>query len=113
MRGQLLIIHPDKPIEVRLVSHPVPLDEYKHILDDDIEIVPHWDQHMDYGGTLRKAIVLVGAEGIYRPSPSMNFYATALWHYVAASKGLHILHSLTGPVVVCMGDDEFLESVLD
>lgn len=112
MKGQLHIIYPDKPVEVRFVSYPVAFEEYQRILGGSIEVIRQWDHHVNYGGAMVPCLALCNEE-----APMMgwafNLHATAIWQFISRTKGIKHDQRLTGPVVVVMGDQEFLESVLD
>lgn len=112
MKGQLHIIYPDKPVEVRMVSHPIDQIELENILGiGGIDVVSSWDHHLDFGGVMRRCLVLVNDDApmIGR---QFNLTATAIWQFIAKTKGEKHDKRLTGPVVVCMGDEEFLDNVL-
>ena len=113
MKGQLHIIYPDKPIEVRLISHPIEFSEYENILGvGAIDVIQGWDHHLDFGGVMRRCIVLVNDEAPMM-GKQFNLTATAIWQFIMKTKGEKQDRRLTGPVVVCMGDEEFLDNVLN
>lgn len=112
MKGILHIIFPDKPVEVRMVSAPVSFDELQRIVGGSVEVIQLWDHHLDFGGQMRSCIALCNDEAPMTGG-MFNLYATAVWQFICRSKGKKHDQRLTGPVVVCMGDQEFLESVLD
>lgn len=114
MKGQVHIVYPDKPIEVRLMSHPLDSNELENILGQIgvIDVVSNWEQHLDFGGVMRPALVLWNAEAPMLAQP-FNLAATALWQFIAKVTGNPHDNRLTGPVVICMGDQEFLENIIN
>jgi hypothetical protein len=112
MRGQLTIVYPDKPMELRLLGYPPNFADLQMIVGGTVQIVPHWDQNVDFDGVFRQATVIVNED-----APAMglqvNHWATAMWHFVARAKGHRINQPLTGPVVIATGDDEFLNAFLE
>ncbi len=111
MRGTMDIIHPNQPMEHRFVSKVPKTAELEQILGGLPDIIPHWDQHINWFGNLVPALVV--ANNDYRdPIQPFNYYATAVWHYVSRAAGHPSATRITGPVVILTGDDEFMDSLL-
>lgn len=111
MRGTLDIIWTNQPPEFRAVNRPPRLAEFEALIGSQPDIIPQWDQHINYYGNLVSAIA-VGNSDYRDPIQPFNYWATAMWHYVARARGTNIVSRITGPVVIITGDDEFMELAL-
>ena len=112
MRGTMDILLPSIQFSEfrRLNRKPPTLAELNALLNSQVDIIPDFDQWVEYSGRLVPATVVANRD--WRdPIQPLNVVATACWHYFAKAKGITLSSHITGPVVIFCGDPEFLDLV--
>lgn len=103
MKGEVIVIYPDKPTETRALTAPPELESLQRYVGGWIEKVPAFD---NYEGKM--CIVLCNEEGKLKQLP-INVKATELWS--KANGGVRLGDVLVGTVLIITGDREFMEEL--
>lgn len=112
MRGDILIIPPDRLMERHQLNAPPTFAQLQQWVGGLIQVVPNWNMaYVD--GRFVPAIVLANEEGQMLRLPE-NFWASAAYTTILLSKGMKRTTPmiLYGTVVVASGDEDFLFSLL-
>jgi hypothetical protein len=114
MIGSSVIIRPSAPLEFRNYTGPVEEDHFSDAIGGLLEIVPHFDQWLDYTGRLRECVAYSNTEGELL-GLEVNHYGSAIWNYLADLKGIDYRlrrhRILVGPIAIVFGDMEFMEAL--
>jgi hypothetical protein len=93
-----------------MTMRPWPASTVQALLMGLPDLLPYWDQWIDPYGKMRPAIAVRSGETDVHAD--INVRASAYWQYVAAAKGHKHQLYITGPVIVFVGDDDYMEQVL-
>lgn len=116
MKGTLVVLGTDGSIDRTEVGNPSGLlPTLQKAVGGYVEVIPYFKTFLDQGEQ-KPCIALCNEEGKLNELP-YNALATALWHEVLKKDKTIAampmvgsqLDSLVGPVVIVMGDDEFME----
>lgn len=110
MRGELRIYRPGNPAvaKVRVLDRAAGLEDLQGAIDGGLIEVVSFLRKVVIEGASRPCIAFCDEEGKLKHL-SFNEAATKLW--VDALGGHPLTDVLVGPVVVCVGDTEFLRSL--
>lgn len=115
MKGTALIYRPGtpEPEEKELTAHTGLLELLQGAVGGYLEAVPGF-LSIPYHGVRQACVAFCNEDGKREPLP-LNATATELWHQALAPPGLRrgggLTDWLVGPVVVVLGDREFMEEL--
>lgn len=108
MKGTMLVIATDGSIQRRELTDPTNLlPVLQKEVGGYIEVVPYFSRFLDES-EMKRCVVLCNENGKLDGLP-YNALATALWQDELRKLGGSIDDVLVGPVLVIMGDKEFMD----
>lgn len=113
MKGQMIVIPDSKDgtLKVTDFDNPPTLEQMQAALGGYLEAVPFFDELIQ-GSRADKCVVFCDEDGKLKKGLKENTRATAAWKVVFEKRTRHTLTDrLVGPVIVLVGDDEFLAAL--